>query len=193
MKRQQAYRRWVAALAAASLFAALQTGGAGPAAASGYQRHGTSWHYGFGDYWPHYGPPYRHGRYGYYRYRYGHYSHRYGYGHYGHSGVHVGIYGHGSGAAVAVGALGAGLLLGHLLTRPAAPRGTVRSAPAPARGQPGSPTYGYGKRVARDCKPTTGRGAHNGRPAIFGGTFCYDANGQGYIVPGSAHFIGYAD
>ena len=52
---------------------------------------------------------------------------------------------------------------------------------------------GYGDRARIDCKPTTGTGRVNGREAMFGGTFCYDALGRGYIVPGSQHFIGYAD
>lgn len=116
------------------------------------------------------------------------YRWHYGYHHYPHSGVSVGIHGHGGeGAAIAL-ALGAGLLLGYLWTRPPA----YASAPIVIRQSAPGPTFGYGKRVARNCKPTTGRGLYRGRPAIFGATFCYDANGVGYIVPGSDYLIGYA-
>ena len=200
MSRQQTLKRSVAALALMSLIAGTQLAVAGPAAASGYRHHGTSYSYSYGGYRPYYGSSYRYGH-GYpYGYRYSHHRPR----HHGHSGVRFGVHGHGSDGALIVGALGAGLLLGHLLTRPQsrAPdrvysRSTqppiFRPVPAPAQVQPNSPQLGYGKQVRRDCKPTTGSGVHQGRAATFGGTFCYDANGQGYIVPGSQYLIGYAN
>ena len=46
-------------------------------------------------------------------------------------------------------------------------------------------------RARYNCQPTSGTGYINGRLASYGGTFCYDANGNGYVVPGSAYFIGY--
>ena len=46
-------------------------------------------------------------------------------------------------------------------------------------------------RARYDCKPTTGTGWAGGRPALYGGTFCYDRNGRGYVVGGSEYFIGY--
>ena len=106
------------------------------------------------------------GGYGY-GYKHG-YSH-YGYRHHGH--------GHGHGAIV-VGALVGGLILGHLLTRPAyaAPR---YYAPPPPR------------LVLGGCRSTTGTGYLNGRPALFGGTMCYDQYRRGYVTPGSQYFIGY--
>jgi hypothetical protein len=201
-------KRSVAGLAVICLVAGTQLAVAGPAAASGYRHHGTYYSYSYGGYRPYYGSSYRYGHgypYGYrysypYRHRYSHYRAR----HHGHSGVRFGVHGHGSDGALIVGALGAGLLLGHLLTRPQsrAPERAysrssqtpiVRTVPAPARIQANSPRFGYGKQVRRDCKPTTGSGVHQGRAATFGGTFCYDANGQGYIVPGSQYLIGYAN
>ena len=212
MRRLRTFQRSAAALAVASLVIGTQLAVAGPATASRYH-HGSSFSYGYGGYRPHYGSyhhyPYRHhgyryGHHGYGRgysgYRYGHHGHGYPYRR--HGGVLVGIHGHGSSAAVAVGALGVGLLLGHLLTRPQS-RPVDRSYRQPTRSsasgvmlkrtQSASPTFGYGKRARRDCKPTTGSGLHQGRRATFGGTFCYDASGQGYIVPGSEYLIGYAD
>ena len=47
------------------------------------------------------------------------------------------------------------------------------------------------QRARYNCQPTTGTRYINGRMANIGGTFCYDAFGQGYIVPGSEYFIGY--
>ena len=45
--------------------------------------------------------------------------------------------------------------------------------------------------AATDCKPTTGTGHVNGRPALYGGTWCHDAYGRGYVVAGSERFLGY--
>lgn len=178
-------RRAATGLAVASLVAGTQFTLAAPAVAGRAYHPSGSFHYSYGGYHPYYASSYRYHR----GYRYRHHGYRYGY--HGHSGVGIGIHGHGSDAALAVGALGAGLLLGHLLTRP-------QSRPLPTYSQARvdrtvRPQFGYGKRVARNCKPTTGRGLHRGRAAIFGGTFCYDATGQGYIVPGSEYLIGYAD
>ena len=193
MTRQQVLRRSVAALAVASLVAGTQLASAGPAAASGYRHHGSSYSYGYGGYGPYYGSHYRRS--------YGHHGYRYSYrsSYYRHSGVGFGVHGHGSSGALVVGALGAGLLLGYILTRPQS-RASDRTyysrpiqASAAASAQPASPTFGYGKRVRRDCKPTTGSGLHQGRRATFGGTFCYDGDGRGYIVPGSEYLIGYAN
>ncbi len=94
---------------------------------------------------------------------YGHGNFRYGYG--------VRIHGH-HGAAL-LGGLLAGVLISGILTHPA-PRYA-----APARPQLGN------------CKPTTGTGHANGRPALYGGTACYDAWGNMYITPGSEYFIRY--
>lgn len=168
----------------ASLFASGQLASAGAAAAGSYRHHDSSYSYGYGGYRPHYGS----------RYGYNHHGHRYS--HRRHGGVGLGVHGHGSDGALVVAALGAGLLLGYLLTRPQSPapvRVYRRSASAPTRAQPSSPTFGYGKQVRRDCKATTGSGLHQGRAATFGGTFCYGAQGQGYIVPGSEYLIGYAN
>ena len=210
MGRLRTFQQHVASLAVASLIIGTQLTAAGPAAASRYNHHGSSFSYGYGGYRPHYASryryPYRHG-YGYDSYRYGRQSYRYGHHGYGypyrrHGGVSVGIHGHGSSGAVAVGALGVGLLLGHLLTRPqrrAVDRTYYQSsrasssAPTLTRAHTVSPIFGYGKQVRRDCKPTTGSGLHQGRRATFGGTYCYAANGQGYIVPGSEYLIGYAN
>ncbi len=198
MTRQQTLRRSVAALAVASLVAATQLASAGPAAASGYRHHGSSYSYSYGGYRPYYGSHYRYSQ----RYGYGHYGYRNSYyrpSYYRHSGVGFGVHGHGSSGALVVGALGAGLLLGYLLTRPQS-RARDRTyysrpiqPPAAASAQPASPTFGYGKQMRRDCKPTTGSGLHQGRRATFGGTFCYDGHGRGYIVPGSEYLIGYAN
>ena len=179
MIRQQTLKRSVDTIAVVSLIAGTQLAVAGTALASGYRHHGGSYSYSYyGRHSPYYGSSYR-------------YSHHYGHGYrYGHRGHRYSYHGHGSNGALVVGALGAGLLLGYVLTRPqsSAPTYTYSRA-APAR--PASPAYGYGKQVRRDCKPTTGNGLHQGRPATFGGTFCYDASGQGYIVPGSEYLIGY--
>ncbi|NKB48831.1 MAG: hypothetical protein GKS02_05635 [Alphaproteobacteria bacterium] len=195
MSRQQTLRRSVAALAIVSLIVGTQLAVAGPAVASGYRHHGSSYTYSYGGYRPYYGSAYR--------YRHGHQGHRYSHHrpyHRGHSSVGIGVHGHGSRGAAVVGALGAGVLLGYLLTRPQSrpvERTYSRSTQAPVvrtvPARPSSPTFGYGKQVQRDCKPTTGGGLHQGRRATFGGTFCYDANGQGYIVPGSEFLIGYAN
>ena len=101
----------------------------------------------------------------------------YGYGHHGH-GYRVHGHGHGHGAIV-VGALVGGLVLGHLLTRPA-------YYPEPRYYPPPPPRL-----VLGNCRPTTGTGYLNGYPAQFGGTMCFDQFGRGYITPGSEYFIGY--
>lgn len=42
------------------------------------------------------------------------------------------------------------------------------------------------------CHPVVGRGFDGfGRPATFGGTMCYDGFGNGFVVAGSEHVIGY--
>ena len=194
MTRQQVLRRSVAALAVASFVAGTQLASAGPAAASGYRHHGSSYSYSYGGYGPYFGSHYRRS--------YGHHGYRYSYhrpSYYSHSGVGFGVHGHGSSGVLVVGALGAGLLLGYILTRPQS-RAHDRTyysrpiqPPAVASAQSASPTFGYGKQVRRDCKPTTGSGLHQGRRATFGGTFCYDGDGRGYIVPGSEYLIGYAN
>ena len=194
MTRQQTLRRSVVALAVASLVAGTQLASAGPAAASGYRHHGSSYSYSYGGYRPYYGSHYRHS-YGLYGYRNSYHRPSY----YRHSGVGFGVHGHGSSGALVVGALGAGLLLGYLLTRQQS-RAHDRTyysrpirPPAAVSARPASPTFGYGKQVRRDCKPTTGSSLHQGRRATFGGTFCYDGDGRGYIVPGSEYLIGYAN
>ena len=202
MSRQQTLKRSVAALAVAGLVIGAQLAVAGPSSASGYRHHGGSYSfsYSYGGYRPYYGSHYGY-PYGHRGYRYSNYGSPYGhrgyrYGHHGYSGVGFGVHGHGSSGALVVGALGAGLLLGHLLTRPQSyspARSYSRSALVPAHAQRASPTFGYGKQVRRDCKTTSGSGLHQGRRATFGGTFCYDAYGQGYIVPGSEYLIGYTN
>lgn len=185
MKQRRILQKGVVALAVAGLLGSAQLAFVGQASASGYRHHGhhgASYSYSYGGHRPYYGS--RHGYYHRsYRHRYGH--HRPRYRHHGHGGVSVGVHGHGSDGAAVAGALGAGVLLGYLLTRPPA----VVSKPV----HHASPNFGYGKRVQRDCKPTTGRGLHQGRQASFGGTFCYDSVGRGYIVPGSEYLIGYVN
>ena len=55
--------------------------------------------------------------------------------------------------------------------------------------------YGhFGKGYTRHsygCHPVSKVKWHHGRKARFGGTMCYDAYGNGYVVPGSRYFIGY--
>ena len=107
---------------------------------------------------------YGHGGYGYsYGGHHGHGYHR-SYGHY-----------HSDDAAIFAGILAGGLILGYLLTRPSY-RAPVTYAPRPVLG---------------NCQATTGTGYYYGRPALFGGTMCFDGYGRGYIAPGSRHFIGY--
>jgi hypothetical protein len=96
-----------------------------------------------------------------------------GYGHYGHRGHGH----HNNEAAYLVGGLLGGLLLGSLVAR--------ASAPPPPR------YYAPPQPALRGCRPTTGTGYLNGRPAEFGGTMCYDAYGNAYILRGSEYFIGY--
>ncbi len=84
---------------------------------------------------------------------------------------------HGHGAAIA-GALVGGVVLGHMLTPPPPP---PYPYPYP---YPPPPALG-------NCQPTTGVGILNGRRAQFGGTMCYDAFGNGYVLPQSQRFIRY--
>lgn len=186
MTRQQALRRGVAALTVASLVVSTQLALTGPAAAGGYRHHGSSYTYSYGGYKPYYGSDYRypHG------YRRGHRGHRYS--HNRHGGVGFGYRGHGSDGALVAGALGAGLLFGYLLARPQSRAPDYFYSRSAQRFTP-SPVFGSTERARRGCKPTTGSGLYQGRPATFGGTFCYDANGRGYIVPGSEYLIGYAN
>lgn len=109
-----------------------------------------------------------------------------GYGHHGYKGHGYGHHGyrhHGykrhrdyTGAYVALGVIGGALLLGTLLSRPSYAAAPAYTPPPPVR---------------QDCQPTTGTGYLNGRLATFGGTWCRDAYGNGYVVPGSEYFIGY--
>lgn len=100
-----------------------------------------------------------------------------GYGHggnnHGHFKYRYGVHGHGHYGAALLGGLLAGVLINGILTHPA-PR---YAAPAP-------PQLG-------NCQPTTGTGYANGRPALYGGTACYDAWGNMYVTPGSEYFIRY--
>lgn len=51
---------------------------------------------------------------------------------------------------------------------------------------------GNGVAMARfDCRPVQDIGSFNGRPARIGGTGCYDAFGQFYIIPRSRYLIHY--
>lgn len=84
---------------------------------------------------------------------------------------------HGYGGLYLLGGLIGGLLLADALSRPRYREVPVYSRPP--------------VRARYDCKPTTGTGYRNGSLAAFGGTFCYDANGVGYVVSGSEYFIGY--
>ena len=111
---------------------------------------------------------------------YGHHYKSYGHGHYKYGHYKRGHHGHGYGGAVVVGALVGGLVLGHLLTRPA----YYAPPPRPYYAPPPRPALG-------NCLPTTGTGYLYGRPALYGGTMCYDPYGRAYILRGSEHFIGY--
>ncbi len=93
----------------------------------------------------------------------------YGYRHHGHH--------HGGHGYYVLGAVLTGLVIGDLVARAATPP-VVRYVPAP---QP---------RLGR-CRATTGTARVNGRLARFGGTVCYDAAGQAYILNDSRYFIGY--
>ncbi len=128
-----------------------------------------------------YGGNYGHG---YSRYSYSHgypgYRHGYGYrrGYSGHRGSSLSFHYSGHGDVLAGLAIGA--VIGALVARPYyQPEPRYRPSPAYAQVQP------------RNCQPTTGTGYYNGRPAVFGGTYCRTAAGQGYIVAGSEHFLGY--
>ncbi len=61
--------------------------------------------------------------------------------------------------------------------------GTVLSQPRPVYVAP-QPAY-------RNCRTTTGTGYLNGRPAVFGGTWCTDRYGNSFVLPESRHFIRY--
>ena len=102
----------------------------------------------------------------------------YRYGH--HHGHH---HGHG---LIIVGALAGGLLLGHLLTRPAYyPPRPVYYQPRPVYVAPPAPAITH-------CRPTTGTSiTPDGRRAEYGGTMCYDTYGRAHILPQSVHFRGY--
>ena len=99
----------------------------------------------------------------------GGYGHHYGHRHHGHH--------HGGHGYYVLGALLTGLVIGDLVARATTPP-VVRTAQVP-RLQLGR------------CQATTGTARVNGRLARFGGTICYDAAGQAYILNGSRHFIGY--
>ena len=103
----------------------------------------------------------------------GGYRHHYGHRHHHHGGSH---------GALVVGALFGGLVLGHLLSRPPAPRYEAYRPVARAYGPP--PGLG-------GCQPTTGRAYYGGRLAQYGGTICFDRAGNGYILSDSTYFIGY--
>lgn len=119
-----------------------------------------------GGYWR----PYRHRHW-----RPGHYRPwRHGRRHHWHGGYY---HFHGD-AAVVVGALAGGLVLGTLLSRPALP-----PPPPVLRSPTGAPLGG--------CLQTTGTGTWYGRPALFTGTMCYDPAGRAYVIPGSERFAGY--
>ena len=109
-------------------------------------------------------------------------GHRHGHHGHHHGGYHHGRDKGGDEAAYLVGGLVGGLLIGSLLTQSSYRQSS--HAPAPLYAAPPS-------RARYNCQPTSGTGYLNGRLASYGGTFCYDANGNGYVVPGSAYFIGY--
>ncbi len=96
----------------------------------------------------------------------------YGYGYGGHGHNDYGYY--------VLGGLVGGLLLGNLIAQASTPRPYYQQYYQPA---PQPSLHG--------CRPTTGTGYVNGRLAQFGGTMCYDAYGNGYILNGSRYFIGY--
>ena len=48
-----------------------------------------------------------------------------------------------------------------------------------------------GYSAGRGCHFVSKEGYWHGRPAIIGGTLCYDAHGNGYIVKGSRHLVRY--
>jgi len=100
----------------------------------------------------------------------------------GSHGYHHGRHGGGDEAAYLVGGLLGGLLIGSLLTQNSYRQSSYAPAPVYAAPPP---------RARYDCQPTNGTGYVNGRLAAYGGTFCYDARGNGYVVSGSEYFIGY--
>lgn len=91
-----------------------------------------------------------------------------GYGHYGYRSP-----GHGDLAGAILG----GVLVGALV-------GSLVSHPAPRYYAPAQPRLG-------NCRPITGTGYLDGRPALYGGTSCQDAWGNAYVMRGSEYFIRY--
>lgn len=115
------------------------------------------------------------GGYGHHSWYAGGYGHH-GYGHYGH-----GYYGRGHRRH------GSGVSLGFVFAPP-----PVVYAPPPRVVYTPPPAVVYAPPPAvSDCQQTTGTGYANGRPALFGGTWCRDAYGRGYVVAGSERFLGY--
>ncbi len=149
-------RKLIAAVMVAAL---LASGAAAPVLASGGHRHhgirsGHSYYTGrYFEHRPYYGYRDRH------RYRHGATFHFRG------------------DAAVVLGVLAGGVVLGALLSRPPPARPPVLRSPT------GAPLGG--------CLRTTGTGTRYGRPARFSGTMCYDPAGRAYVSPGSARFVGY--
>ena len=173
-------KRQFAVLATASLLVSAALVTAKPATAGSYVSYSFGFsNYGYGYKYSHHGYRYGH-HYGFpYHYRYGrHYGYpfRYYYDHHSHHGVHFSYH-------------------GSTYAKPSvqpAPAKQITVVRAVGTADP-TLTYGYGNLARIDCKPTTGTSTVNGRRATFGGTFCYDVNRRGYIVPGSQHFIGYAN
>lgn len=100
---------------------------------------------------------------------------RHGGGYYG-GGAHYYGHGHGSDAYWLGAAILGGLIVGHLIANAARPPAAYHRYPTTA---------------LRDCRPTTGQGTVDGRPAWFAGTICYDANRRPYILRGSERFVGF--
>lgn len=84
---------------------------------------------------------------------------------------------------------GSGLSLGFIFVQPPPPVYTSRYVYA----APPAPVYVVPPpRAAADCRPTTGTGVvADGRTALYGGTWCSDGFGNGYVVAGSEYFIRY--
>ncbi len=95
----------------------------------------------------------------------------FGHGYHGYYGYRS--HGHGDVAGAILGGVIVGALVGNLL-----------SHPAPRHYAPAQPALG-------NCRPITGTGYLNGRPALYGGTACYDAWGNAYAMRGSEYFIRY--
>ena len=105
-------------------------------------------------------------------------------GGYGYGYRHHGHHRHGGHGALVVGALFGGLVLGHLLSRPAGPRYQTYAPVSRVYGPP--PGLG-------GCQRTTGTAYRNGRLAQFSGTMCFDQAGNGYVLNNSTRFLGYLD